>query len=162
MLASGSGTLLDAICGDGIDVSLVIVDRDCLAIRAAHTSNKGRKPIFWVRPDYEALEYGALYPQGLVELGFDARNLILIKTANAADALSAANDILACPHVGALLLELCGQPKALDDIAARRLGFIAAEKIPPPFFCTKGRRTRPARRSESSSGRGRAGRPAAR
>ena len=33
-------------------------------------------------------------------------NLILVRTANAADALSAASDILACPHVGALLLEL--------------------------------------------------------
>ena len=35
MLASGSGTLLDAICGDGIDVTLVVVDRDCLAIDMA-------------------------------------------------------------------------------------------------------------------------------
>ena len=95
----------------------------CLAIRLA-----GAKPLFWVRPDYEALEYGALYPQGLVELGFDVRNLILVKTANAAEALSAASDILSCPHAGALLLELSGQPKALDDIAARRLNFIAAEK----------------------------------
>lgn len=31
----------------------------CLAIRAA-----GGKPVFWVRPDYEALEYGALHAQG--------------------------------------------------------------------------------------------------
>ncbi len=35
VLASGSGTLLDAICGDGIDVALVVVDRDCLAIDVA-------------------------------------------------------------------------------------------------------------------------------
>jgi phosphoribosylglycinamide formyltransferase 1 len=35
VLASGSGTLLDAICGDGIDVTLVVVDRDCLAIDVA-------------------------------------------------------------------------------------------------------------------------------
>ncbi|MGH9119649.1 MAG: phosphoribosylglycinamide formyltransferase [Acidimicrobiales bacterium] len=36
VLASGSGTLLDAICGDGIDVALVVVDRDCLAIDMAN------------------------------------------------------------------------------------------------------------------------------
>jgi len=93
----------------------------CLAIRLA-----GRKPFFWVRPDYEALEYGAFNAQGLVELGLDARNLFLIRAANAAEALAAANDILSCPHVGVVLLELCGG--ALDPVASRRLNFIAAEK----------------------------------
>jgi protein ImuA len=93
----------------------------CLAIRLA-----GRRPFFWVRPDYEALEYGALNAQGLTELGLDARNLFLIRTANAAETLAAANDILACPHVRVVLLELCG--RALDPVASRRLNFIAAEK----------------------------------
>src|SRR5580700_3556789 len=41
----------------------------CLAIQAA-----GTKPLFWVRPDYEALEYGALHAQGLAELGGRADN----------------------------------------------------------------------------------------
>jgi protein ImuA len=94
----------------------------CLAIRLA-----GSKPLFWVRPDYEALEYGALHAQGLAELGGRPDNLFLVKTANAADALAAASDILACPHVGALLLEISGQPKALDLVAGRKLNFIAAE-----------------------------------
>jgi protein ImuA len=94
----------------------------CLAIRAAKN-----KPIFWVRPDYESLEYGALHAQGLAELGGDASRLILIRTANAAEALAAVGDILACPHVGALLLEISGHPKALDLVAGRRLNFIAAE-----------------------------------
>jgi protein ImuA len=94
----------------------------CLAIRAA-----GRKPLFWVRPDYEALEYGALHAQGLAELGGRPDNLFLVKTVNAADALAAASDILACPHVGALLLEISGHPKALDLVASRRLNFIAGE-----------------------------------
>jgi protein ImuA len=101
----------------------------CLAIRLARASFNGRGgPFFWVRPDYEALEYGALNAQGLVELGLDARNLFLIRTANAAEALAAAGDILACSHAGVVLLELCGQPKALDPVAGRRLNFIAAEK----------------------------------
>ncbi|MDB5733718.1 MAG: uncharacterized protein JWP16_505 [Alphaproteobacteria bacterium] len=87
----------------------------------------GSKPFFWVRPDYEALEFGPVSPRGLAELGGDPGNLILVRTRNAGDALSAAADILACPHVGALLLELGGQPKCLDLVASRRLSFLAGE-----------------------------------
>jgi protein ImuA len=85
------------------------------------------KHLFWVRPDYEAMEYGAISPNGLLELGGDPRRLILVATRNAAEALSAASDILACEHVGALLLEIEGQPKCLDLVASRRLAFAAGE-----------------------------------
>jgi protein ImuA len=93
-----------------------------LAIRAA-----GKRPLFWVRPDYEGMEYGAVSPAGLLELGGDPRQLILISTRKSAEALSAAGDILACPHAGALLLEVEGQPKCLDLVASRRLAFAAGE-----------------------------------
>lgn len=85
------------------------------------------KALFWVRPDYEALEYGQVSPQGLAELGGDPRRLVLVRTANAADALAAAGDITACPHVGAVLLEIGGRPRGLDLVASRRLSFIAGE-----------------------------------
>lgn len=100
-----------------------------LAILAA-----GTKPLFWVRPDYEALEYGALSPLGLAELGGDPRQLIMVRTRNAAEALSAAADILACPHAGALLLEIHGQPKCLDLVASRRLAFAAGESGATPIL----------------------------
>jgi protein ImuA len=87
----------------------------------------GKKSFFWIRPDYEAMEYGAVSPGGLLELGGDPRQLILVRTRNAADALSAASDILACPHAGALLLEIKGMPKCLDLVASRRLAFAAGE-----------------------------------
>ena len=105
----------------------------CLAIRLARG-----KPLFWVRPDYEALEYGALHAQGLAELGGQPDNLFLVRTANAADALAAASGILACPHVGALLLEISGQPKALDLVAGRRLSFIAGETGVTPILLRQG------------------------
>ena len=92
----------------------------CLAIRAA-----GARPLFWVRPDYEALEYGALHAQGLAELGGRPENLFLVRTANTAEALAAASDILACAPVGALLLEIGGLPRALDLVASRKLNFAA-------------------------------------
>jgi protein ImuA len=101
----------------------------CLAIRAA-----GKKPLFWVRPDYEALEYGALHAQGIRELGGQPETLFLVKTANAAEALCAAHDILGCPHVGALLLEISGNPSALDMVASRRLNFAAGESGVTPIL----------------------------
>jgi len=93
-----------------------------LALRLARA-----KPLFWVRPDYEALEYGQVSPNGLLELGGDPKALILVRTRGAADALAAANDILACPHVGTVLLEIAGAPKCLDLVATRRLAFAAGE-----------------------------------
>jgi protein ImuA len=63
----------------------------------------------------------------LAELGGDPRQLILLRTKNAADALCAAGDILACAHVGAVLLEVEGMPKCLDLVASRRLAFAAGE-----------------------------------
>jgi protein ImuA len=99
-----------------------------LALLAAGKSFNGKGgPLFWVRPDYEAMEYGAISPNGLAELGGDPRQLILVRTHNAADALCAASDILACPHVAALLLEVEGMPKCLDLVASRRLAFAAGE-----------------------------------
>jgi len=99
-----------------------------LAIRmtAAFSGGKGG-PLFWIRPDYEALEYGAISPNGFLELGGDPRHLFLVRTRNAADALAAANDILACSHVGVVLLEVGGTPRCLDLVASRRLTFAAAE-----------------------------------
>lgn len=87
----------------------------------------GTKTLFWVRPDYAAMEYGVISPNGLLELGGDPRRLVMVRSRNPADALSAAGDILACPHVGALLLEMEGQPKCLDLVASRRL-VLAAEQ----------------------------------
>lgn len=103
----------------------------------------GRKPLFWIRPDYEALEYGAVSPNGLLELGGDPRGLIQVRPRNAADALSAANDILACPHVGALLLEVEGMPKCLDLVASRRLALAAGESGATVLLLRNGAQAQP-------------------
>ena len=97
-----------------------------LAIRAAADPAK-QGPLFWVRPDYEALEYGALSPTGLLEMGGDAARLVLLRAPNVAGALSAAADIVSCPHVATLVLEISGMPRCLDLIASRRLALTAAE-----------------------------------
>ena len=105
----------------------------CLAIQAV-----GKKPLFWIRPDYEALEYGALSATGLLELGGDPKNLFLLRAADAGDALSAAADILACPHVGAAVLEISGTPRCLDLVASRRLALLAEESGVTLFLLREG------------------------
>jgi protein ImuA len=102
-----------------------------------------RKPLFWVRPGYEAQEYGAVSPSGLLELGGDPRHLFQVVTRNAADALAAANDILACPHVGAILLEMEGMPKCLDLVASRRLALAAGESGVTVFLLRPGAQVEP-------------------
>lgn len=87
----------------------------------------GPKALFWVRPDYAGMEHGVICPNGLLELGADPRRLVMVRSRNPVEALSAAGDILSCPHVGALLLEIDGQPKCLDLVASRRL-VLAAEQ----------------------------------
>jgi protein ImuA len=103
----------------------------------------GKKTLFWVRPDYDAMEYGALSPNGLLELGGDPRQLIQVRTRNAVDALAAANDVLACPHAGAVLLEMEGMPKCLDLVASRRLTLAAGESGVTLLLLRNGARTEP-------------------
>ena len=110
----------------------------CLAIRAM-----GKKPLFWIRPDYAAMEYGALSATGFLELGGDPEKLLLLRAANSEDALSAAADILACPYMGAVVLELEGQAHALDLPASRRLGLIAEESGVTLFVLREGADARP-------------------
>jgi protein ImuA len=101
-----------------------------MAARLAAAAFGGRGgPLFWVRPDYAALEYGGLSPPGIAALtppgfmgGFD---LVMVRVGHAADALAAATDILACSHVGCLLLEMEGNPRTLDLTASRRLNLAA-------------------------------------
>jgi len=109
-----------------------------LALRAT-----GKKSFFWVRPDYEAMEYGACSPNGLLELGGDPQALIQVRTRNAVDALAAANDILACPHAGAVLLEMEGMPKCLDLVASRRLALAAGESGVTVFLLRNGAQAEP-------------------
>jgi protein ImuA len=91
-----------------------------LALRMA-----GPRPVFWVCPDYERLEFGHLNGRGWRELGGDPTRLFLVRAPNAAEALMATADIIACPHVGAVVTELSGQPRCLDLTASRKLALAA-------------------------------------
>ncbi|HEX4295203.1 MAG TPA: hypothetical protein VHZ29_13800, partial [Rhizomicrobium sp.] len=85
------------------------------------------KPVLWIRQDYCALEFGELAATGLLELGIDPSCLLLLCVAHAEDALRAASDALTCKELGAVVIELSGEPRILDLTASRRLTLACAQ-----------------------------------
>jgi phosphoribosylglycinamide formyltransferase-1 len=73
VLASGSGTLLDAILTDGIPVELVVVDRPCAATDVAE--HHGVRAVCHARtsfgPDFDREAYTAEVTEVLVDAGID-------------------------------------------------------------------------------------------
>jgi protein ImuA len=88
----------------------------------------GRRAILWIRQDFSALEYGELAATGFLELGLDPERITLLRASDVNDALRAASDALTCAGLGAVVLELRGQAKALDLVASRKLTLGAAQK----------------------------------
>src|ERR1700761_3259001 len=93
-----------------------------LAIRVA-----GKKKLLWIRQDYSALEFGELSATGFLELGIDPSQMLLVCTAHADDAIKAASDALTCSALGAIVIEIPGEPKILDLVTSRRLTLAAAQ-----------------------------------
>lgn len=85
----------------------------------------GRRPLVWVRQDFTELESGALSLSGLNELGLDPRLLVTVRAADAETALRAVADALACDALGAVVLDVWGEVRALDLVASRRLTLAA-------------------------------------
>ena len=86
------------------------------------------KQSLWIRQDFSALEFGELSATGLLEFGFDPARMLLLCVANASDGLRAANDALSCAALGAVVIEIPGNPKILDLVASRRLTLAATKK----------------------------------
>jgi protein ImuA len=84
-----------------------------------------RKPLVWVRQDFAEVESGALSPNGLVELGIDPRLLVTVRAADVESALRSTADALACDALGAVVLEVFGDPRQLDLVASRKLTLAA-------------------------------------
>jgi protein ImuA len=87
----------------------------------------GHKALLWIRPDFSALEYGELAATGLLELGADPARVLTLHVADASDAVRAAGDALSCAALGAVVVEILGEPKNFDLVISRRLTLAAAE-----------------------------------
>lgn len=87
-----------------------------LSFRAAAS-----KHVLWIRQDFSAVEFGELAATGLLELGLDPARLLLLRLADAADVLRAGCDALSCAALGAVVIEMPGEPRILDLMSSRRL-----------------------------------------
>lgn len=85
----------------------------------------GRRPLVWVQQDFAERESGVLSMMGLQELGLDPRLLVAVRAKDAETALRAASDALACDALGAVVLNVWGEVRALDLVASRRLTLAA-------------------------------------
>jgi protein ImuA len=79
----------------------------------------------WLAEQTSWQKAGALYPAGLAATGIDPARLIVGVLPDATAVLRAAVDGLRCPALGAVVIELAGNPRALDLTASRRLALAA-------------------------------------
>jgi len=84
-----------------------------------------RRPLVWVRQDFSEIESGALSASGLAELGLDPRALVTVRAPDVDAALRTTADALACDALGAVVLEVWGQPRQFDLVASRKLTLAA-------------------------------------
>lgn len=84
--------------------------------------------VLWIRQDFSAVEFGELAATGLLELGLNPARFLLLRLADAADVLRAGSDSLSTGTLGAVVIEVPGEPKILDMMASRRLTLASAQK----------------------------------
>jgi protein ImuA len=84
------------------------------------------RPIVWIREKQCTVRAGHLYAAGLVELGFDPDDLVLVDAPDTRAVLRAGADIVKCGEVGAVVIEPWGKAPLLDLTASRRLSMAAA------------------------------------
>jgi protein ImuA len=96
-----------------------------LVIALAARADRRRK-VLWVRHDYARLEAGEVYAPGLVEFGIDPNRLVLVRVRDPLSALRAGHEGARCPALAAVIIEIRGDPRALDLTATRRLSLAAS------------------------------------
>ena len=83
-------------------------------------------PVLWLRQEEAERQDGRLHAPGLAEIGLDPARLVLAVLPDPVTLLRCAADVVRCAEVGAVVIELWRNPRALDLTASRRLA-VAAE-----------------------------------
>jgi protein ImuA len=84
-------------------------------------------PLLWLRQEEAERGGGQLSATGLAQIGIDPSRLVLLVLPDPLTLLRAAADVVRCSAVGAAVIELWKQPRALDLTASRRLAVAAEE-----------------------------------
>ncbi len=96
------------------------------ALMLAHRAAPGA-PLLWVRQDGAARRGERIDGAGLAELGVDPGRFLFASVSDIAALLRAADAILRCHQVGAVIIEAWGRAPALNLTTSRRLS-LAAER----------------------------------
>lgn len=108
-----AASVADAPAGAGFALALM-----------ARLGRPGR-PLIWVRHRYGALETGHVSGHGLAAAGLAPQDLLLVHARTVPDCIEVAREALKCNGVGAVLLDIWGETRALDLTASRRLALAA-------------------------------------
>ena len=110
----------------------------------------GARPILWLRTEAAERQGGRLHGPGLIAMGLDPADLVVVVVGDDSALLRAAADGARCPGLGTVIAEGWGAMRGLDLTASRRL-MLAAEASDLDLA----RRLLAARRRCSCSGSGR-------
>ena len=109
-----AGTGADLASADGFALGL--------AARAAGTG-----VIVWIVQSMTATEAGLPYGAGLVDWGLDPARMLFVRTRDAGSLLAAGEDALRSGALGAVVMSIWAEPRALSLTAQRRLALGARE-----------------------------------
>ncbi|MBA2932783.1 hypothetical protein HZF05_01615 [Sphingomonas sp. CGMCC 1.13654] len=116
------GRLHELFAAEPADGPVAAAFAAMLVLRALPSST----PLLWLRQE-DAEGGGRLSASGLAQIGLDPARLVLLVLRDPVMLLRAAADVVRCPAVGAAVIELWKQPRALDLTASRRLEMAAEE-----------------------------------
>lgn len=85
-----------------------------------------RVAVIYLQLANEAQKLGMPYGPGLLSFGFDPDALVLVRAANMAELLWAAEEAIACRAVAAVVADIGSHSKLLDFTASRRLSLRSA------------------------------------
>ena len=84
-----------------------------------------RPAIFYLQLGDEAQKLGMPYGPGLGWFGIDPARLVIVRAADMTEFLWAAEEVVACSAVAAVIADVRGEPKLLNFTASRRLSLRA-------------------------------------
>lgn len=103
----------------------------------------GQRPLVWLRQDSAGAEGGELHAPGLAAFGLDPGRVLSVRGRDALAVLKAAGDAFPRGNdrrsgIGAVVIEIAGEPSCLDLTASRRLVLAARDAGATAFLLRLG------------------------
>lgn len=95
---------------------------------------RASQPILWLRDISALVDGGCVFPDGMKSFGVAAGRLVHVRPVHLRDTLWAAGEAVGTAGLGAVILHVRGNPKALDLSVSRKLTLRAKESGVPLFL----------------------------